>query len=836
MMSPPSSSGGKVVIRSLYRSLLRASSPFSPPHPMASTYASLLHRTGISHDWEECVHVMSEERARRRRLRLLLPRSSVPKYDGGGGNIPESWARDLSRSYIDLREEYASRRKHGGAHDGPLDGGRSSRTRDAVDAMMNDSNDSDDGPTSVLDDVADYYCVDEDPKFVLFRHLLRELFAGGVHDDVDANAESGGERDDWPWRRGWSPDEAGYYENNGTVRRVPLLRFPCQISGGTDDAGAGPSVRDIIRREFRAMSADERTFGEIGGGGATAATAAGSTTTTHGADGIRHPPSSYVDDDVRVQTAFYALMELNRKLAWAERMGFPAAAASSSSSSSSSSSYQRGDRNELLEEAERRRKRRSVQAAKGVRPLSSVVVGPNASSEVGADGVASTSAIEPPPSRRRGHRRRLRRQFSPGLAPTIGREVAADGTYVNEGYGGDDRDDGSSPLRCGTYLIAHPLMTGYFARSIIVILDHTEERDKASETEGGDSNGVGGNGGGGTYGLIINRLALQPEMADPSRRQLDLLRRIWEEKKSRQLADSEGGGDDVTHDSSVLLSNDSLPVGEPTLAQSSSASRKLASPSIADTSHNILRPISLLQAINADDLPEAVQMAFGDSPMREGGPVNLSVQMIHRRALEKRDNRNVTDDDNVLERDGSCAQKRRSPSKIGGTMLGYEHGKLNDSGDAIYFGGDVMEASYAVLNGTSDRDDFSFVIGAACWAPGQLEHEIERGCWLPFSGPPAMALTGICEHNEVPESVNDGENIDKGTKLSQFPPRPSNLAKAEFGQSSQPVTRPVGDLWLSVMCALGEGEADLAFMMLDQKNVSDPFGDACDNFERSSEG
>jgi hypothetical protein len=38
----------------------------------------------------------------------------------------------------------------------------------------------------------------------------------------------------------------------------------------------------------------------------------------------QYPPSSYIDDDVRVQTAFYALMELNRKLAWAERMGFPA--------------------------------------------------------------------------------------------------------------------------------------------------------------------------------------------------------------------------------------------------------------------------------------------------------------------------------------------------------------------------------------------------------------------------------------------------------------------------------------------------------------------------------
>jgi hypothetical protein len=253
----------------------------------------------------------------------------------------------------------------------------------------------------------------------------------------------------------------------------------------------------------------------------------------------------------------------------------------------------------------------------------------------------------------------------------------------------------------------------------------------------------------------------------------------------------------------------------------------------ADASHNILRPISLLQAINADDLPETVQIAFGDAPVREGGPVNLSLQMIHRRALETRgDERDGgANDAKAVERGGG--NRGQKASKIGGTMLGYERGgKPKDSGDAICFGGDVMEASYAVLDGTSDRDDFSFVIGAACWAPGQLEHEIERGCWLPFTGPPTMALTGMCEHNDVPESERDGENNDKGTMLSQFPPRPSNIAKAEFRQSSQPVTRPVGDLWLSVMCALGEGEADLAFMMTDEKNVEDAFGDACDNFER----
>ena len=47
----------------------------------------------------------------------------------------------------------------------------------------------------------------------------------------------------------------------------------------------------------------------------------------------------------------------------------------------------------------------------------------------------------------------------------------------------------------------------------------------------------------------------------------------------------------------------------------------------ADASHNILRPISLLQAMNADDLPETVQIAFDDAPVREGGPVDSAMRV-----------------------------------------------------------------------------------------------------------------------------------------------------------------------------------------------------------------
>ena len=74
--------------------------------------------------------------------------------------------------------------------------------------------------------------------------------------------------------------------------------------------------------------------------------------------------------------------------------------------------------------------------------------------------------------------------------PTIRWEVVADGTDVNVGGGGgggggsgggDYPPTNQSPLKCGTYLIAHPLMMGYFARSVTVILDHKEEGPGARE-------------------------------------------------------------------------------------------------------------------------------------------------------------------------------------------------------------------------------------------------------------------------------------------------------------------------------------------------------------------
>jgi hypothetical protein len=62
-------------------------------------------------------------------------------------------------------------------------------------------------------------------------------------------------------------------------------------------------------------------------------------------------------------------------------------------------------------------------------------------------------------------------------------------------------DQPSSYLQRGAYLVAHPHLTGYFHRTVICIVDHTEEGDY---TASGQTQSYG------TYGLIINRVSISP--------------------------------------------------------------------------------------------------------------------------------------------------------------------------------------------------------------------------------------------------------------------------------------------------------------------------------------
>lgn len=248
----------------------------------------------------------------------------------------------------------------------------------------------------------------------------------------------------------------------------------------------------------------------------------------------------------------------------------------------------------------------------------------------------------------------------------------------------------SSYLRPGSFLIAHPNLSGYFRRSVICILDHTGENENRDEVPTSNY---------GTYGLIVNRLAT-----------------------------------------------------------SSSSGKTLSL-------EEVLKP-----------LPDDIMQAFSGSSVREGGPVHMSLQMLH-----------------------ASSPERHANLQIGGTVLPMvtlteDESTALHSDRAIMYKGDVLKAANSVLSGALNREDVSFFVGASSWAAGQLEGEIERGCWLPCRGPPDIAYSGICDH-----------------------------LPCEDGKSS----RPKADLWLSMLSACGEDESRLAHLMY-HDNGESPHGQPCD--------
>ena len=95
---------------------------------------------------------------------------------------------------------------------------------------------------------------------------------------------------------------------------------------------------------------------------------------------------------------------------------------------------------------------------------------------------------------------------------------------------------------------------------------------------------------------------------------------------------------------------------------------------------------------------------------------------------------------------------------------------------------------------SAQTDDVSFFVGASIWSPGQLAAEIAQGYWIPCRGPPEMALDGICEH----EDDNDA------------------------------TSRPLADLWLSMMSACGPEEVAMAHLF--HNDHWDEHGMPCDDF------
>ncbi|KAG7342882.1 ACR COG1678 domain containing protein [Nitzschia inconspicua] len=197
------------------------------------------------------------------------------------------------------------------------------------------------------------------------------------------------------------------------------------------------------------------------------------------------------------------------------------------------------------------------------------------------------------------------------------------------------------------------------------------------------------------------------------------------------------------------------------------------------------RTRSLKEAFQENMLPERLSQTFGNATVRHGGPVHMSIQMIHSLSAAQQD-------------------QQQTSSFIGGTMIPEITAVEDQSPAALYsdqatfYRGNIFKAISAVENGDLDREDVSFYVGASTWSPGQLAAEIAQGYWIPCRGPPEMALHGICEHQQP--------------------------------QKGQGGKRPLTDLWLSMLSACGEDEAKLAHLFYNERQW-DENGQPCDAFE-----
>lgn len=246
----------------------------------------------------------------------------------------------------------------------------------------------------------------------------------------------------------------------------------------------------------------------------------------------------------------------------------------------------------------------------------------------------------------------------------------------------------------GAYFVAHPLQTGYFEKTVIVILDHSDE--------------------GGTYGLVVNR--------------------------SKQK--------------------------------------------------------SLQEVLQVDHFPQKLVESFGQNIVRDGGPVHVSIQMMYSCTADEE--AQFALEGNVLPfvQDDNYASETTQLSSSEGLHI---HGKNTkpitpalQTDEAIFFRGNVSRASELISEqcdkseGTNSlsrnlvSNDFVFFSGSSVWESGQLESEIERGFWISCSGPPSIALSGKC-------LTEDGNEV-------QGP-----------------------DLWAAMVGALGEGEAKLANLVMNDK-------------------
>ena len=226
---------------------------------------------------------------------------------------------------------------------------------------------------------------------------------------------------------------------------------------------------------------------------------------------------------------------------------------------------------------------------------------------------------------------------------------------------------------------------------------------------------------------------------------------------------------------------------------------------------------------------------FGNYPMKEGGPVHMTIQMIYQLSssspaiLQQDDENEIKIGGYILPTLYPNNDEHHDTSFHAGSNNELSTNPSNDStidrdhimsasatveatsamlssterDKAIYYRGNILSACKAVNTGMLDRDDISFFIGASCWSIGQLEREIQNGFWIVCTGPTSIAQSGICDHEPI------------STTTTSLPSKQQ---------------RPVADLWLSMISACGEEEAKLAHLLYyDDDGKTIEGGEPCDS-------
>jgi len=318
--------------------------------------------------------------------------------------------------------------------------------------------------------------------------------------------------------------------------------------------------------------------------------------------------------------------------------------------------------------------------------------------------------------------------YAASLAPSLAEPQAAAQPHVHA----LPLQPASAYLRPGAYLLAHPLLTGYFRRTVICLLDHVPEDDE-------DDDATPIRKSYGTYGLIVNRVSYSIR-----------------QRKHSSSGESSGTDDDL------------LPLTLP----------------------DILKPVAL---------PDDLLRAFGGAAVREGGPVHFSLQMLHAATSSQQEQLGGCILPTVQLPEDAAADAAGDPPAAPPTSTAV------DTDQAVYYRGNLPQVAAAVAAGELDRDrDVALFVGCSVWTPGQLQAEVERGCWLPCVGPAKLALTGGCDETAT--------------------------AAADETETQQQ-HRPQADLWLSMMAALGEDERQLAHALF-REDGSSEHGAPCDQTDR----